>query len=100
VTINGYAYRAQGAVIEVYAPRTARQSQGGRRFILPVEVRECGRPAHMLKDFVTKDIGRIEADINVNSLVVYDLPEAIEAISKWSSRLISRAAGHHISRDN
>jgi len=84
VTINGFAYRVKGAVIEVYTPAAgagvSALSPAVQTFHLEYANAETLKT--MLKPFLNSGTGKIEADIGSNALIVYDLPETLENIAK------------------
>ena len=84
VTINGFAYRTKGAVIEVYTPATGAGAASGRPVVetFRLQYANAEKLKAILKPFLSSNTGKIEADIGGNTLIAYDLPETLEAIAK------------------
>jgi type IV pilus assembly protein PilQ len=84
VTINGFAYRTKGAVIEVYTPAAGAGAAASRPLVqtFDLEYANAEKLKAMLKPFLSGDTGKIEADVGGNRLIVYDLPFALESITK------------------
>ena len=83
VTINGFSYRVKGAVIEIYAARpTADVAEQPRVQVFELQYASAEKLKTLLKPFLSKASGKIEAEISRNALIVYDLPSPLETITK------------------
>lgn len=84
ITINGFAYRAKGAVIEVYTPAAGAGAASGRPVVetFQLQYANAEKLKAILKPFLSGDTGKMEADLGGNTLIVYDLPDSVEAITK------------------
>lgn len=90
VTINGFAYRAKGSVVEVYQPRAGEGTpavEQPRLETYPLKYANAEKVKTLLKQFLSKDFGRIESDAPGNALIVYDLPNALETVAKIIEKL-------------
>ena len=83
VTINGFAYRAKGGVIEVYSPGKA----AGASILQPqvetytLKYANAAKLKELVKSFLGKN-GKVEADIGTNTLIVYDEDSVIQTVGK------------------
>jgi type IV pilus assembly protein PilQ len=87
VTINGFAYRAKGGVIEVYAPATAVTADGIPKVqTFQLKYANAAKLKELVNSFIGKN-GKVEADPGSNTLVVYDEDNALQAIAKIVAEL-------------
>jgi len=84
ITVNGFAYRVRGSVVEVFvpAPGTAVTEVRARVQIFTLQFANAEKLKEKLKAFLSKETGKLESDAAANALIVYDLPDALETISK------------------
>jgi len=89
VTINGFAYRAHGRVIEVYDPREGAGAAAGQAAVetFTLQYASALELKELLRPFLSKDSGKIEAELNGNTLIVCDTPAAIATIAKVIERV-------------
>jgi len=87
VTINGFAYRTRGSVIEVYAPRAGTGAARPNIETFELKYANAERVKNLLKPFLSENVGRLEADLASNSVIVYDVPETMENIAKVVARV-------------
>jgi len=89
VTINGFAYRLRGGVIEVYSPTTGEGAVVGQARIetFALKYANAEKTKELLKSFLSKDSGKIEAETARNTLIVYDLPGSLEAVATVIERV-------------
>jgi type IV pilus assembly protein PilQ len=83
VTINGFAYRAKGGVIEVFSPAKSAGAAGLQPEVETYVLRyaNAAKLKELIKSFLSKT-GKVEADIGSNTLIVYDEDRVIQAVSK------------------
>ncbi len=84
VTINGFAYRVKGSVIEVYKPAAGAAVEGVGPAVetFQLEYANAEKLKATLASFLSADLGKIESDLGSNTLIVYDMPAAIDRITK------------------
>ncbi len=83
VTINGFAYRVKGNLIEVYLPRAGESVTDRPRFeTFKLKYANAEQFKALLKPFLSKDLGKVEADIPRNILIIFDTPDVMESIAK------------------
>ena len=89
VTINGFSYRVKGRVIEVYVPRAGEAAAVVRPCVRTFQLKYANaeKLKVLLKSFLNKDTGRLEADIRGNTLIAYDMPDALENIATVIDRI-------------
>ena len=82
ITINGYAYRSKGDVIEIFCPPVEKATSSPPCFAtFPLRFAPAGRVRDIIKPFLTADIGRVEADLGSNKIIIYDLPFVVDSIA-------------------
>jgi len=84
VTINGFAYRVKGSVIEVYAPVAGEGAMVEKPVIQTFELQyaNADKLKTLVKPFLSSDVGKVEAEIGRNALIVHDMPAAVEAVAR------------------
>jgi type IV pilus assembly protein PilQ len=82
VTINGFAYRTRGRVIEVYKPSAAAATTAppkAETFKLKYANAEALKT--VLRPFLSKDVGKMEATQGGNTLIIYDTPDRLQTLA-------------------
>jgi type IV pilus secretin PilQ/predicted competence protein len=84
VTINGFAYRTKGRVIEIYSPPAGEAVTVEKPVVRTFHLNyaSADKLKVLLKPFLTKEHGKIEAEASGNALIVHDVPGAVESVAR------------------
>jgi type IV pilus secretin PilQ/predicted competence protein len=82
VTINGFAYRTRGRVIEVYKPSAAAViAAPPKAQTFKLKYANAQKLLEVLRPFLSKDVGKMQATEGGNTLIIYDSPDALQTLA-------------------
>lgn len=89
VTINGYAYRVKGTVVEVYTPRPGEDAkvETAEVHVFELQFANAETLKGLVEPFLSEGTGKMEADLGGNKLIVYDRPAAMTTIREVIERV-------------